>query len=91
MKWVTKDGRELEPAQMDYLHLKNTVQYLRRRESELRREALDSLPSFSGEMAQMSVEHEMSRISKRSFLPPIYAELVLELEKRDGSSGWGVL
>jgi hypothetical protein len=95
--WVTRDGRHLQPNQIDNNHLDRILKLLeqwhQRYFVQRARDAIQALPwpSFNGEMAQMAAEHdfdvEMDRLtilvhSQPGDVFPVYNTLLAEKLRR---------
>lgn len=91
-KWCTRDGREIEVADMDTNHLRNTIALIERTAQRRFPDELAAAYRFEsmlqGEMAIDCMDREIHTMEEegwRSILPPIYDEMVDELESREGA------
>lgn len=88
--WMTREGREMYIKDMTNRHLINSIKMLERNEERARQKTiLDGyvmLSMLNGEMAQYSVEQELSWLesgeSETGDIFPVYNELTEEAEKR---------
>lgn len=67
MKWKPQVGDEIEMESMTILHIKNTIQMLKRRgyvgTEEYENTIFSSFPFFNGDMAQYYTEQEWNNYS----------------------------
>ncbi len=88
--WITKDGRELLPSEMDTDHLRNTLKFLESRAERLLLISglyLCSLPGPRGDHAQDAYMGEIGRLADADALEwlkgqRIYQALSDELARR---------
>lgn len=83
LTWTTKDGRVLEPRNMETTHIQNCMELLERRKFEREIQML-CLPGPNGEHAQDAFESELMALADASVAEvfPIYAEFERELARR---------